>query len=245
MINSDAIKNFLAQRRASYVSRVKIRQNDDVVLLTVPVERVGQTSGAGKTSKRQLTYLIKAIREEFGAEVVIVYEQGDEFNQIEAALYAALKRQFGEYIESIALSIESTDSAVAWVECQSDERSTEEIEKMVLEFMSLMGMEKVDVHFLYTAAQAPSLVVVLRMVKTVQPCTVEDIRSALIRKGYPFLRDEWVQGKLDLLRKKEVIVRQKDGSYCLSQLGLMVTPHGTSRTSSDVERALALGRAKW
>lgn len=111
--------------------------------------------------------------------------------------------------------------------------------------MSLMGVEKVDVHFLYEADQTPSLVVVLRTVKTAQPCKIQDIRSALIEKGYPLLREEWIQGKLDLLRKKEVIVRQNDGSYCLSQLGLMVTPHGTYRSSSDVERALALGRAKW
>ncbi|HPE80755.1 MAG TPA: hypothetical protein PKZ35_12185 [Gammaproteobacteria bacterium] len=245
MLNKDSIESFLAQRRATYVAKIKIRQNDDVVLLTVPVENIGRTSGAGKTSKRQLTYLTKAISEEFGAEAVIIYDQGDQFSQIETALCAALKKQYGEHIASVVLSLESMDRAVAWIECQSDDSPTGEIEKLVSEFMSLMGVEKVDVHFLYEADQTPSLVVVLRTVKTAQPCKIQDIRSALIEKGYPLLREEWIQGKLDLLRKKEVIVRQNDGSYCLSQLGLMVTPHGTYRSSSDVERALALGRAKW
>lgn len=244
MVDMNKIEAFLSERRATFVSKVKIRPSDDVILLTVPVENVAQKSGGSKTSKRQLGYLKRAMQEEFGVDVVIIYDQGEAFAQVESVLEEAVKNQF-KAVDSVVLSSESMERAVVWISCASREIEIDTIEVFINDFLSLMGWSSYEVHFFFPTDEVPPLIMVVRTMKACAPCSLEELQRSLQETGYPSIRSQWLQAKLDLLRKKGVVLRQKNKTYCLSHLGLSVTPHGAYRTSSDVERALALGRAKW
>lgn len=90
----------------------------------------------------------------------------------------------------------------------------------------------------------PSSIFILRLVKIKQPINISGL-EILLKEDYPSIHEKWINRQLDGLRKKKFIIRTKSGQYTLTSLGLVIVPAGTNNNSSDIERALELGKRKW
>lgn len=89
--------------------------------------------------------------------------------------------------------------------------------------------------------------VVLKELKSAQPITTTLLDSVLREKGFEF-EIRKLKNILDYLRKHEFvhyIHRDPEGDFVLTERGLKTVPHGNFRSSSDIERALVLGRRTW
>lgn len=90
----------------------------------------------------------------------------------------------------------------------------------------------------------PTLIAILRLIKIKQPINANDLLHDLIQT-YEKTDIDWLNKKLDLLRKKKSLIRNADEKYVLTMKGLNSVPSGARSSSSDVERALELGKRKW
>ena len=85
--------------------------------------------------------------------------------------------------------------------------------------------------------------IVLRVIKIYQPIIVEEMALDIEKGGY-LLDIQKLRNLVDLLRKKRFVYRLSDGKYALTEKGLKTVPHGNYRVSSDIIRALALGKKR-
>ena len=133
----------------------------------------------------------------------------------------------------------------AWVECSD---LTDELKKNVDAYFNdlLAGatLKLGEMNWLESQLDFPSIPVLLRLIKTLQPVKIECVSESL-KKTYPVIEDKWLKNKLDTLRRKKLVIWQKPGFYALTSSGLNLVPTGTRRSSSDISRALDLGRRKW
>ncbi len=90
----------------------------------------------------------------------------------------------------------------------------------------------------------PSKLAILRVIKKKAPIKFNTIRDDLQEKGF-LSRENLLKNKLDEMRKKDMIIHT-EGQYILTGKGLSILPITKDRYhSSDIERALELGKRKW
>ncbi len=98
--------------------------------------------------------------------------------------------------------------------------------------------------FVYEAKNnpEPTMMVILRAAKKCQPFDLPRLFSQLDNGDYHIESLDWLNGKLDNLRKKGFLLRSHDGTYRMTLSGLEIVPVTKSRQSSDIERVLYLAR---
>lgn len=240
------IRSFFKKRRANYITDIRIRMSDGTILAYVPSSALGKRAEKGKTSMRQLKYVRKAIQNEFGSNIEFLIYRGQGQKQLESGLFALLKNTFGETISDCYVSFPEAALAEIWLDLsQSDPRNLASIKLKTIEYLKLFDTKLAQIHWSHIEKEQPSNPVILRAVKTTAPASVTEVQEIMEEKGFGVPSSDWLNGKLDLLRKNGMLIRQENGSYVLTDKGLRLVPHGNFRSSSDIERALALGRRKW
>jgi predicted transcriptional regulator len=116
------------------------------------------------------------------------------------------------------------------------------VQKSIGDYIKKIDSAIDEISFVFSSGPANESVV-LRILKTKQPITVEDIAPEIEKSGYT-TDIQRLKNIVDVLRKNGLVHRLNDGKYSLTEKGLRTVPHGNYRDSSDVERALALGE-KW
>ena len=246
----EKIKQYLSARRATFITNLRVRVADGLILATVNDTSIAKKAGQGKTSHRQLSYLKKMIQNQFHADVKFLILKGAENIELETGLNALLMKHFPDYVESCFLAIYEPSQADIWIEVVrvpslSLKDILKKIENLAREFLALYEINLANVHWGGTENEFISLPAILRVIKIASPVGEAELSSFLIKKGFSIPPGAWLQNKLDMLRKRGVVVRKQDGNYTLSAKGIESVPYGRMRTSSDVERALALGKKKW
>jgi hypothetical protein len=245
----EKIRDFLKRRRADYIEDVRVRTSDGTVIASVPEEAIGSRATKHKTSRRQLKYLKKKFEEELGIQIEFVIFRGREQEQFEAGLHRLLKNRFTEIIKDCFVSFPRHDSVEIWLDLTEESldrsRILEDIRQTATEYLKLFNVDLAELHWTGLEKELPSRIVILKTVKASAPSSVDVIKGVLENEGFAVPSLSWLEGKLDVLRKRDMLLRQEDGSYVLTETGLRFVPHGAFRSSSDIERALALGRKKW
>ncbi|HGV3500432.1 TPA: hypothetical protein ACNGY8_006185, partial [Klebsiella michiganensis] len=100
------------------------------------------------------------------------------------------------------------------------------------------------ISFIYEAKKnpEPTMMMILRTAKKCQPFDLPMLFNELDNGDYHVESLDWLNGKLDNLRKKGFLLRNHDGSYRMTLAGLEIVPVSKSRQSSDIERVLYLAR---
>lgn len=94
------------------------------------------------------------------------------------------------------------------------------------------------------AENVPTATATLRALRAISPASAGALRVALQKRGFVVPNEVWLNHMLDKLRKAGHVVRKANEDYILSLQGLAVLGTRKSRSSPDVERALALGRGE-
>lgn len=253
MLTSDSSKivdliEFLKTRGIDFVTEVRGNRPPPFhYAVFIPSERVSALAKPGFVSKRQLKNLQSALREHLGIAVEWIEESGSRSSAMEAALLQLLEMKFPGRFREVFISGLKSRPICVWIEPLKDVDdypSPEEIRAVVQTFMDLYGLAEFVVDD-GTDTSLPSNSAILRRLKIHAPVVTSDLAGQLAASGATVPDDRWLQRKLDRLRKQGLVHRESNGAYCLTELALKAVPHGRGRTSSDVERALALGRRKW
>lgn len=243
------VEEFLKAKRFYFASDIHIQPNSDVVLVSLPESMVGKKVSAKTTSRKKLTNLKAQFAEELGLSVEFILIRGAVHSQIEAGINALLSSQFPGLIQEAFLSFREDGLYDVWlepvkIECDSHE-TLKHIKPALVKYLSVFKSRLGLVRLTTFESALPSSAVILRSIKKHAPTTAAQLFEALQSEEFSVPSQSWLDRKLDGLRKKQLLLRHEDGQFALTELGLNAVPHSNSRSSSDVERALALGRRKW
>jgi hypothetical protein len=239
------IEEFISEGERPYISNVRIRASDETILIYVPREKLATKVSPGYTSLRQLGNLKKIISERYSSLVEVIFTESESHKELESGFFQFLNRRFDHKIVSFYMSFVDVGEINAWIEClELTDKLKTEIESYFQDLLEGANMKLAKVNWLESSLEMPSIPVLLRLIKISQPVDIQKL-SLLLNKTYPMIQDKWLKNKLDTLRHKQLLIWQKPGLYALTSLGLSLVPTGASRSSSDVSRALDLGRRKW
>lgn len=244
---SDAVVSleaFLAARKVDYVTSVRVIAETKSAILDVPRERVGDIASRRMTSRRQLDRLASDIKKAFGLSVLFAFRSEGPLAAIEAGLRATLERRFPGAVSELVVSFPTQDRAEVLFRCsgQSEAGAGTDLKAVIAEFLREAKFDAVQIEEMSAELPQPSQMNILRALKSCAPGTVDQLVVYLNEHGFSLPSTRWLSSKLDVARKRGWVVRSNDGRFALTIEGLGVVPASRRRTSSDIERILALGR---
>jgi hypothetical protein len=249
-LNTKKVLGYLADKRIGFVAAVRQNPSSETILLVVHEDAISETAAASKTSRRQLTYLKNSIARDLGLDVEIQISKGKAQEDLESGLTALLKHSFPDIVQDCFISSLESGFADVWLAGVSkgtiaSDKSRNDLKETISEYLKLFGAKLRHLHFGDEEPNVPTPVAILKLIKVLAPVHLQELEGKLKAANATLPSAAWLRGKLDLLRKQGLILRRQDGQYVVTSSGLAVIPHTKTRTSSDVQRALVLGRRKW
>ena len=237
---------FLEARKADYVASVRVIAETRTAILDIPRERLGETASGRMTSRRQLDRLASDIKKEFGLSVMFAFRSEGLLADIESGLRATLERRYPEKVSELVVSFPTVERAEVLFRKsgQFGEVNGAEVQAVISDFLRDASFLEVHVEELNSELPQPSLMNILKALKSCAPATIAQLLACLSERGFSCPNTRWLSNKLDLARKRDWVVRSSEGRFTLTIEGLGVVPVSRRRTSSDIERILALGRRK-
>jgi hypothetical protein len=214
------------------------------ILLVVPMQKVTALAEKGSITKRQINSISKKIESALNVKVFISYSLSAQKGNIEAGLKAIANANFKKgKITDLDVSFIDSKTIDLFSFCKSlSTDDTTQWEALVNSYLNGLNIKINNFHYEQKLNPEPNAMIILRAAKKIFPFTIAELTVALETGGYHVDSNDWLNSKLDLLRKKNLIIRNRDGVYRFTQLGLDAVPITKSRQSSDVERILYLAR---
>lgn len=165
-----------------------------------------------------------------------------------ADLDSSLKTMlFGKFPEAIRNSFSALAGKEAniWIEPKRaiSELERKSIKDAAIQFLELFSFEKVSVN-ITQSENTPTPTAILTTIRIHAPCSIKQIMAELSLRHFVVPNVEWMNHRLDRLRKAGVLIRKKNGDYFLSLAGLTAQGTSKNRRSPDVVRSLALARRR-
>jgi hypothetical protein len=243
----DELKQFLADKTFGFISEIRPSYSGKFhFTIFVSADRVSRRAGKGLTSEAQLSLVARAIKEELDLEIQWVITPSDQADALEAALRKLIEQRYPHAVASIYISSPKIAPVSVWVEMRREvERlpTQNALETIVKEFFDLFDVKEVAV--ICESDHVPTDPMILRRIKKSAPVKISELAGDFQAQGFVIPNERWLNSRLDRLRKKGLLIRSAEGTYVLSEAGTRTVPHNRNRSSSDIERALALGRRKW
>lgn len=238
------ISDFLKRRSFRFAASISLSSPLNAVVVDVRSENIAKTVSKVATSRRQLQFLSQAAREEFGINLLFL-ESVEGREDLEGGLRFHLRNKLESERLECFVSLSSDGSARVWVDGVPALYAKEDVEGWVSSFLNAVGVSLVALDLIGFTENSPSNITILRSIKSEQPILIDDLRISLVKLGWDVPPGRWLSGELDKMRKKKFLLRRKDEKFVLTEAGLSSIPLVRTRKSSDIERALVLGRKKW
>lgn len=207
-------------------------------LVFIPIER---NSDGSKSPSGFKLGKIKEELKNIGISVEYVLTDGAA-PDLESGLRAALLMSHGDYIRNVFFQANGRSGDV-WID---PKRTLEPLVRDQIRERAqgyLKNFEFIVGNVVLTAEDnLPTVTVCLKAIRKSAPVEVNDLISILRDSNFNIPSYDWMRRRLDLLRKKGLVVRRGDGRYVLSLTGLRALGTGRGRSSPDVARLLALVR---
>lgn len=246
MLDTKPITQYLGTLHDYFVSDVSVRSSDGVIVLYVPNEKVSEKLERGFVSKIQLENLAKKLSVKFGVGTEIIYVHSEKLDKIAQGVELLLRTQFDDLIEEVIFTFLSAKKVNTWLKVNwVDKDQAESIKTFLNSIFADSGVDYVEIQWVDEHDRLPTLMELLVLTKTIQPAGLD---KYLLRRSdeYKSVDRSWLNKQLDKLIKKGLVVRDRSSQeYSLTGKGLGAIPGSFSRTSSDITRALDLGRRKW
>lgn len=245
MFNIEGVREYIAKKNYHFIGEIRYRPTDEVILLYVPQEKIIEKAKAELTSRLQLESIRKNISDFFSKNTELIITQSEGHFELEAGFYQILNRKYDDRIVALYLSFSGENRVNIWLEVKD---LSEEFEKDIQEYLHRALLEaniNLDaISWVTSETELPTFASLLRELKLSQPIDLGKL-FAQLSENYPSISNKWLNGKLDQLRKKGYLRRERNGCYVLTAMAIASVPAGAKYTSSDIGRALALGRKKW
>lgn len=245
MLKQPAISNFEEIQAEYCISDFIVRASDGILVLYVPKDKVSDKAQKGFVSLKQLNNLQSKLKREFDTSTEVVLLDADSLTKVGEGFVALLKSTFQDIITDANISFLNAHRVSATIVLSEflDNSKKEAIEAFLTAILTPTHIELQAVQ--WDEVELPSLIEILTTTKKFQPVKLNNLYDFLC-KDYPALRIDWLNKQLDKLIKKKFLVRERNTeTYVMTALGLNLLPKIASRNSSDIVRALDLGRRKW
>lgn len=245
MLNTEEIQEYVKGQNVPFDLKVRLRPSDETIMLYVPQIRVGQKVENGLTSIRQLNNLKKHLFEKYAKPVEIILIQEESQQDLESGFFQILNRKHQDRIVSLYTSFRDGAVVDAFIEVSElGETLQQDIAANFENILKDAAFQLGSLQWLNSPSELPTLIVLLRSLKKLQPINLSNL-TVEMQASYKSVTERWINHKLDQLRKKGLILRQHNELYVLTDNALRAIPATNRRTSSDIDRALALGRRRW
>lgn len=240
------IQQYLSARGLVYIVPRMLNPNSSTLILEVPRDRVGDIASKGKTSRRQLTFVSKSLEKKHGKRVIVTLRDAQALDDIAVTLRAVLKHAFPDLVSDVHVSFATGTAAVVWVEPTTiiDSKAIEQLKMAATRKLAEFGVMCQAFDIVLPPLPEPSTTAILRSIKVHAPASLATVNQDLIRRGFSCPSEKWLSYKLDVARKRGLLLRDQDGRFLLTASGLEVVPWSRTASSSDVDRMLALARRK-
>lgn len=246
MSDAEDVVEFLKQRGVKYVTAVRVDDASRTIVLEIPVSSIAKKATAQLTSRRQIAHLQGLLAKKFGSQVEIAFRQTQPYADLEAGLRAQLLLRWAGLVEDVYMSFPAGDTVYVWVILGGGiEHGTEaELRLQIQEFVRDSTLTLLGLEFVGRDRPLPSIASILRAVKLHAPVTVYKLVQMLRDEEFSVPDEGWLSKKLDLARKKGLVVRESRGAYLVTATGLAIVPSSRSGSSTDIDRILLLARRK-
>lgn len=245
LFDIEKVREYLQENKLGFIVDVRFRPSDETILLYVPQELIYEKTKKKFTSTRQLEFIKKKIKSVFKKDTEVIITQSEDHFELEVGVYQILNRKYDDKIISLYLSFSGENRVNIWIEAKDvNDELRKDIEEHLSSILAEANIVLDTTSWVSIETELPTLTFLLRELKICQPIDLNGF-LALLNNSYPSISDKWLKRKLDQLRKKGFLRRQCNGSFVLTAMGVASTPAGARYTSSDIGRALALGRKKW
>lgn len=245
------IREWMADLQLAPESLVAI-ESPDALLIEVSEIGLYHSDLTYEQSRRAVAALRRrlATTSEQKELVVRIVKYDGPLLEIESTLQTALSAKLGDAFVSIMLMDLKPPHVSAVVELNISSASFQGTWQQAKETVS----DRLQEHRLQLARfqlrqegwPVPQKLAILTSVKVIQPALVDDLERYLLLREFNVESSKWLSHQLDALRKDELVLRSKvDHRYRLTRAGVLLLVGSKRRSSSDVLRALALGRRRW
>ncbi|HHN8404034.1 TPA: hypothetical protein ACRRXZ_002561 [Morganella morganii] len=245
MPNQLVIPDFEKIQEEYFISDTIVRTSDGCVVLYVHKNKVNETAQKGFVSLKQLDNLQTKLKREYNINSDLVLLDSEDLIKMSKGFEALLKTTFPESIDRAEVYFLNAQKVSVTIKISDTMESTQ---KGIIEtfLKTVLNSANIEIQAVYwDQIELPSLIEILVTIKKLQPVKLEQTYADLL-EDYSSLYKSWLNKQLDKLIKKRFLVReQSTETYALTAQGLSVLPKIANRNSSDIVRALDLGRKKW
>ncbi len=241
MITENLIDKYLQVMELEFIPEIKYRPLDNTIILCILEAQLSERVASKKITKRQILNIEKELAQEFEANVVTIFSKKEEDLFVEIVIQNKLLARFQGDIFNVFTSFVGEK-----VEITIDANPiTVEKQEEIVGFLELLNDEGgFDLVWQFREVELPSIAYVLSRIKIKQPIKVEGL-VPLLKGEYEQVTEAWLNNSLDALRKKGLIIRNRNGNFAITYKALDALPVTHNRNSLDVKRALELGRRTW
>lgn len=238
-------KSWIKQSGIDFVEKIRLRKSDNSLVVYV-TESYKKNNEIVEVSDNKINRLSRDLKSLFEVDVDIIKIKDDYFLDLEESLKVIVNNRLDRHVVNFFITFIDPKKAEVWLETDFPEQKEEvQVYEVVKSVFSSAEIEVSGFNWVNLEEKVPSLLQVLMLIKVFQPIKKDELVGKLLGKGFYSVDDKWVSAKLDQLRKKKTVIRQKSGTYTICSKGLSVIPQAYGKNSSDIVRALALGRNRW
>lgn len=231
------IKKIIEDQQIPYEGEIVRESGGEEIYLQLKVNQ--NSDGTKSPTHRQLIKLKNSLLE-IGINLNVIPSQVKK-DKFEVLLRESLFLTFPDVLRNVFCNIESEDAYV-WVETKK--QLSEEIDKRIrkateghclLQGLNLKSLSKIG------DTKTPNKTAILEVLRKHAPATPSDLSVALVSKGFTVPSVDWLNRRLDSLRKAKNVLCLADKKYVLSIETIAAL--GTSNRgakSTDITRLLAI-----
>lgn len=238
-------KSWVRQNGIDFVEKIRLRKSDNSLVVYV-TESYKKNDEIVEVSDNKINKLKRDLESLFEVDVTIIKIKDDYFLDLEESLKVIVNNRLERRVVNFFITFIDSKKAEVWLETDFPEQKEEvDVYEIIKSVFSSAEIEISGFNWVNVEEKVPSLLQILMLIKVYQPIKNDEIVAKLLDKGFYSVDEKWISAKLDQLRKKRTVIRQKGGTYTMCSKGLSVIPQAYGKNSSDVVRALALGRNRW
>jgi hypothetical protein len=175
----------------------------------------------------------------FSADFLLIDK---EAKTIEDGLRASFISSFPDAVRNVFVTVEE---GIAHIWIDNKRHFTSDESEHIAEFAEIYANNfniRTNKIYIISDESLPTNTELLNILRKRSPANCDALRDALIAFKFAVPSTDWINRKLDVLRKAGMIVRRADRTYVLTYAALHSLGTSKNRYSPDVGRLLALAR---
>ena len=247
---NDLLQYLLKVRNYDFVNSVeKVTESEYDFFIIIEADSISDKSiPPSITSYYQMMRIKPEIEKKFDIKIKWIVKKGKTSELILSVIEKVIEDKYPNFFESIAISPIRFEPF--WIYIEKKNNSDVKFNKKNIindlkPVLDIYDIKEANIAIQDDVGRFPANPIIVMCIKVNAPINLKDISLKLINMGYEKATIDLLKPKIETLRKYGLVVWSKTGEYSLSLNGQQTFTYVNPKNSSDVLRALELGRRKW